>query len=418
MLTRAENELLTRVGPGTPMGGLLRRYWFPVCRSRNLTPGGPPRRVRLLGERFVLFRAEDGRLALFAEGCPHRGVSLALARNEGCAIRCIFHGWKIDVEGNVVDVPSEPLERERFGAKVKVRKYHAREAGGLIWAYAGAGDPPQFPDLPFTHLPLDHVSIIEIPVNANWLQGVEGQLDSSHVSILHQSTLSTSFIRQTPATIKTKEYFLADQAPSYEIEFTAYGMQAAAIRKIGGGELFARVTAFCLPSWTCIPNPTDDDFLMIGQMPVDDTHTIQWYVMHNPYHPVDRSGRAHGFQSMLDYDGESFARVAAEDNNWTQDRAKIDDGTHWSGLKNILYEDIAIMESQGPIADRTQEYLGRSDAAVTRMRRLLLDAVREHERGVAPPGLREEIDYRDVYGRQAVYREGEDWREAIKAVRV
>jgi phenylpropionate dioxygenase-like ring-hydroxylating dioxygenase large terminal subunit len=418
VLTQAENETLTRVGPGTPMGALLRRFWYPVCKSGNLKPGAAPRRVRLLGERFVLFRADDGRIALFDEGCPHRRASLALARNEGCAIRCIFHGWKIDVEGNVVDVPSEPLERERFGAKVKVRRFPARESGGLIWAFIGDGEPAQFPDLPFTHLPVENVSIIEIPVNANWLQGVEGQLDSSHVSILHQSSLSTSFIRQTPATLKTKEYFLADQAPSYDIEFTDYGLQAAAIRKVGDGELFARVTEFCMPSWTCIPNPTDDDFLMIGQMPVDDTHTIQWYVMHNPYGPVDREGRAHGFQSMLDYDGESFARVAHEDNLWTQDRSLIDDGSHWSGLKNILYEDIAIMESQGPIADRTREYLGRSDAAVTRMRRLFLDAVRDLPSGKMPPGMRPGIEYREIYGRQAVYGEGEDWREAIKAVRV
>jgi phthalate 4,5-dioxygenase oxygenase subunit len=418
MLTQAENELLTRVGPGTPMGALLRRFWFPVCTSVNLAPAGAPRRIRLLGERFVLFRADDGRVALFDEGCPHRRASLALARNEGCAIRCIFHGWKIDVEGKVVDVPSEPLDRERFGAKVKVRKFPVREAGGLIFAFVGEGEPPQFPDFPFTHLPLDHVSILEIPVRANWLQGVEGQLDSSHVSILHQSSLNTSFIRQTPATLETKEYFLADRAPRYEVEFTDYGLQAAAIRRVGAETLFVRVTEFCLPSWTCIPNPTDDDFLMIGQMPVDDTHTVQWYVMHNPHHPIDREGRAHGFQSMLDYDGESFARVADEANLWTQDRSLIEAGSHWSGLKNILYEDLAIMESQGPIADRTREYLGRSDAAVTRVRRLLLDAVRDAQNGRTVRGLRPGIEYREIYGRQAVYREGEDWRGAIKAVRV
>ena len=115
MLTQAENELITRVGPGTPMGDLMRRFWFPVYKSVKLRAGGPPKRIRLLAENFVLYRADDGRLALYAEACPHRGASLALARNEGCAIRCIFHGWKIDVEGKVIDVPSEPTERERFG---------------------------------------------------------------------------------------------------------------------------------------------------------------------------------------------------------------------------------------------------------------------------------------------------------------
>lgn len=418
MLTHAENELLTRVGPGTPMGTLLRRFWFPVCKSINLKAGAAPRRVRLLSERFVLFRADDGRLALFDEGCPHRRASLALARNEGCAIRCIFHGWKIDVDGKVVDVPSEPSERERFGAKVNVRKFPAREAGGLIWAFVGEGEPTQFPEFPFTRLPPDHVSLLEIPVNCNWLQAVEGQLDSSHVSILHQTSLDGALRRPTEATIKTHEYFLADKAPKYEVEFTDYGMRAGAIRNIGNGERFVRATDFCMPSWTCIPNPLEDDCLMIGQMPVDDEHTIQWYCMHNPYQPVDRHGRAHGFQSMLDYDGESFGRVANEENLWTQNRSLIEHGESFSGFNNILHEDIAITESMGPVVDRTREYLGQSDAAVTRLRRILIDAVRDAQNGKTPRGLSGCVDYPDIYGRQTVYRQDEDWRDALRSVKV
>lgn len=417
MLTAAENELITRVGPGTPMGALMRRFWHPVHKSATLQAGGAPERVRLLGEDYVIFRARDGRIGLFDEGCPHRRASLVLARTEDCALRCIFHGWKIDVGGEVVDVPSEPSERERFGAKVKVRRFPTREAGGLIFAFVGEGEPTQFPDLPFTHYPGDHTTILQIPVNCNWLQGVEGQVDSSHVSILHSSSLSTAYPVLTPSLKMTREYFLADTGPRFEINMTNYGLQAAAIRKVGEGNLFARVTEFAMPYWTCIPNPGDGDFLMIGQVPVDDTHTTQWYVMHNPHHPMDETGIGHGFQSMLDYDGFSFEKVAWKENNWSQDRALLERG-HFSGFKNILYEDIAIAESQGPIADRTREYLGQSDAGITRVRRSLIDAVRDLANGRTPRGLDGQVEYAQVYGRQAVYREGEDWREAIRLARV
>ena len=417
MLTHAENDLITRVGPGTPMGTLLRRYWFPVLKSTALSAGGAPKRVRLLGENFVAWRTTDGRIGFFDEGCPHRRASLVLGRNEGCALTCIFHGWKFDVDGHVLDVPSEPGDRERFGAKVKARHFPTREAGGLVWAFVGAGEPTQFPDLPFTRLPLDQVSLLEIPVNCNWVQCVEGQLDSSHVSNLHQSTVDTALISQSPSSQQTRAFFLADKAPSYEINDTAYGFQAAAIRHVAPGQQFVRVTEFAMPSWTCITNPEDGDFLMQGQMPVDDEHTVMWYCMHNLHHPVDRSSIAHGFQSMLDYDGTSFSRVANSDNNWTQDRYLLERG-HFSGFKNILHEDIAIAESQGTICDRSLEYLGRSDAAIARFRRTLIDAAREQERGGVPRALGGDVNYGEVYGRQRLYDEGGDWRKEIEAVRV
>jgi phthalate 4,5-dioxygenase len=417
MLTHAENELITRVGPGTPMGALMRRFWFPIYKSAKLRPGGPPKRVRLLGENYVVFRAADNRLALFADGCPHRGLSLALARNEECAIRCIFHGWKIDVEGTVVDVPSEPSEHERFGAKVKVAKFHVREAGGIVWAFVGEGEPTQFPALPFTHLPADHVTILQIPINCNWLQAAEGQMDSSHVSNLHRSTLKTSTPNKiSPSVALTQKYFLADRGPAFEVRRTNYGVRAGAIRNVGEGKRFVRVTEFCMPSWTCIPNPEDSDYLMIGQTPVDDTHSVQWYVMHNFEHPIDEDGIAHGFQSMLEYDGTSFGRIANEGNLWTQDRDEIDRG-HFTGFKNLLHEDIAVAEAMGPIADRTKEYLGQSDAAITRMRRVLIEAVRDHAEGRVACGLGGDVRYDLVMGRQAVYEDGGDWEAAIAPIR-
>ena len=251
MLTQAENELVTRVGPGTPMGNLMRRYWHPIYKSAKLRPGGPPKKIVLLGESYVVFRAEDGRLGLFDEGCPHRRASLALARRR---LRDPLHLprlWQIDVSGKVVDVPSEPSERERFGGKVRVRHFPTREAGGLVWAFGGDGEPTQFPDLPCTHLPIDQVTILEIPVACNWLQGVEGQIDSSHVSNLHSSTLKTASPGIiSPSTIETQKYFLADRGPKFDVVPTNYGLRAGAIRNVAPDLKWVRVTEYLMPYWT------------------------------------------------------------------------------------------------------------------------------------------------------------------------
>jgi phthalate 4,5-dioxygenase oxygenase subunit len=347
MLTQAENELITRVGKGTPMGELMRRFWFPIFKSERLLPSGRPQRVRLLGENYVLFRAADGRVGLFAEACPHRGASLVLGHVDDCGIRCLFHSWKIDVSGKVVDVPSEPSQREVFGEKVRVRHFPTREAGTLIWAFVGEGEPTQFPDFPFTHVPDSQVTVLDIPVECNWLQGLEVQLDSSHVGLLHKSTITSLTTSPSPSLRNTNEYFLRDPAPRYETATTPYGLRAVATRA-KPGKLFSRVTEFCMPSWACIPGPEDQDVTIIAQTPVDDTHTIQYFVMFNFTHPIETTGIGHGLQLMLDYDGSSFSKLARPENNWGQSTTMIQNG-HWTGMRNVLYEDFAIAESQGPI---------------------------------------------------------------------
>jgi len=415
MLTAAENDLITRVGPGTPMGALLSRYWYPVLKSEELEAGGAPRRVRLFGENYAAFRAHDGRIGLLDEGCPHRRASLLLARNGDCALTCIFHGWKIDVTGTVIDAPSEGSARERFAAKVKVRHFPTREAGGLIWAFVGEGEPTQFPAFEFLSLPPEHVTVLKIPVDCNWVQGVEGLIDSSHVGHLHGSTLDTVYLRNDGGAALTKKLFMADLAPKYDVQRTDYGLQAAAVRTVGDGQRFVRVSEFAMPSWTFIPQPEDEDCLMMAQVPVDDTHTIQWYIMYNFDHPIDKTGVGHGFQSMLDYDGATFHEHASPENLWTQDRTRMAAG-HKTGFKNILYEDLAVIESMGPIADRTREYLGSADAALTRFRRILIEAVRACAEGETPRGLDRELPYERIRARQAVYEESRDWRDAIAPI--
>jgi hypothetical protein len=205
---------------------------------------------------------------------------------------------------------------------------------------------------------------------------------------------------------------MADRAPRYEVERTDYGLQAAAVRNVGNGERFVRVSEFAMPSWTFIPQPSDEDCLMMYQLPVDDEHTIQWYIMYNFDHPIDKTGVGHGFQSMLDYDGRTFHDNANETNRWTQDRARMQTG-HLTGFPNILYEDLAVIESMGPVADRTREYLGSADAAITRFRRILLDAVRAHREGSTPVGLDRELPYQHIRARQAVYPDTQEWQQAI-----
>src|SRR5579875_668274 len=189
VLPREDNEILVRTGPGTPMGELLREYWTPALRSQTLEADGAPVRVRLLGENFVAFRATDGRVGFFDEGCPHRCTSLALARNEDNALTCIFHGWKIDVSGKVVEVPSEPPERRaEFAAKVRVKHYPVREAGGVVFVYLGKSEHvPPFPNFNFTHLPDNQVLARRAIMHCNWFQGLEAVLDSAHVGIMHKS---------------------------------------------------------------------------------------------------------------------------------------------------------------------------------------------------------------------------------------
>ena len=412
MLTPAENELITRVGPDAD-GDTAAPLWHPIFQARPAGRGNPG--ASGCSPRTTSSSCSGRAIGSVAEACPHRGASLVLARTEDCALRCLFHGWKIDVSGEVVDVPSEPSERERFGRKVKVRHFPTREAGGVVWAYVGAGEPSPFPDFPFTHLPADRIKIVPVPINSNWLQGIEGQIDSSHVSILHSSTVTTVSTRVSPQAALTQQYFLADRAPTFEVETTGYGLRAAAIRNIGDGLRFARVTEFCMPYWSCIPGPFDQDNGMIGQLPVDDTHTIQWYIFHNFEQPIDAYGQAQGFQSMLEEIGESSRRLAGPENEWSQDR-NVMDGGHWSGFASALWEDIAITESQGGIADRSHEYLGRSDAAIARLRRILIDAARDNEHGRPVRGIDGEVNFREIFGRQATYPAGGAWSDAVSAV--
>jgi len=398
MLTTAENELITRTCSATPGGAFLRRFWFPVLTSDDLKPGGAPQRVRLLGEDLVAFRGSDGRVGLLDEACPHRRASLALARNEDCALRCLFHGWQMDVDGNVIDVPSEPAGA-RFTTKVKTRSYVAREVAGVIWAFIGTGEPSQFPSYGYQQLPLEQIRITRGIVRCNWVQIVEGFLDSSHISHLHASNESDP---------EYKKMKMADGAPRFDVETTPYGLYAAAIRNIGGGQRYTRVTEFVMPGagfipGTRAPGPAYDAYpeVVILSVPVDDVTTVQWWIRY--------TRRAEDAGNLF---GGGWVQRSEADTLWGQDREKMAAG-HATGLASLPMEDIAMAESQGAIADRSREYLGSSDSVIARYRRLLIEQIRAYAAGKVPPSLAGDLPYKTRRAHGVIHPESLDWREAI-----
>ncbi len=408
MLTKAENELLTRVGPGTPRGEMLREFWTPALRAAALAADGAPKRVRLLGQNFVAFRATDGRVGILDEACPHRCASLTLARNEENGLRCIFHGWKIDVSGKVVDCPSEPPERRaEFAARVPVHHYPVREAGGLVWVYLGRrASPPRFFDFEF-HTPPAHAIVRRAVIHGNWLQGFEGQLDSAHLGMLHKSSISPGAARRGDNALV--RFSQMNTSPRFEFLETPYGFREAALRELDDGTVYARIREVVFPYYSFIPGEHGEPRLVVVVVPIDDEWSAHWYYYMNPFGPVPDAYT----QQMLWRTGEDSDDYAADRGNsgnvWHQDRSAMKDG-HWSGLmRNFTYEDFIIEESMGPIADRTREYLGTCEQVIVRARRMLFDALHQHEDGKLPFGLDGAAQYGRVRALAIRFPRGTNW---------
>jgi phthalate 4,5-dioxygenase len=411
MMNKADNALLTRIAPGTPMGAMLREYWVPACRSARLEADGAPEKVRLFGENFVAFRATDGRVGFMQEACPHRCVSLALARNEGNGLRCVFHGWKFSVEGNCVDAPTEPrAQRERFAASVPVRSHPVHEAGGLVWVYMGAAEtPPRFPDYEFTRLPDSHVQPYRGIIRTNWLQGLEALLDSAHVTFLHSANLMSD--RGRNYFKDESDYMLNDGAPVFEFDERPYGFREGAIREEGETRLYARVREVALPFFSFIPSAPRGPRIVCCSIPIDDATTAQWYIAYDTDGPLRPD--LFGAFGMWSGDPDYFnSDMGGPDDLWKQDRQAMKDG-HWSGItgRGNAYEDFAVQESMGPIVDRSQEYLGTCDRVIYRARKQLLEAVKRHRDTGELSFSGEDIDYASIRAVSFAYPRELDWRE-------
>lgn len=386
MVTKADNELMTRVEGSAPMGRMLREnYWIPFSRSAALKPGDAPTGVRLFGENFVAFRSTDGKVGLLDERCPHRGVSLLLARNEGCVLRCIFHGWAFDPAGNVVDVPIEAANAKAFAARVPMRRYTVVEKGGLAWAWLGSGEAPVMPDLPFFGLPEEDIWVSRTICKSNWLQGVEGALDSVHINFLH-----LSWGRKLESVTKTDtaytEAVTNNATVKYEVLPTPYGLRAGAMRGQPDGNIYLRVTEWFAPFQSCVPLLNSHDGLYFAAVPMDDTSHMLFMLEYSPAGRVlEPTG---GIAGEAGYDLDNFANIdGTRENRWGQDRMAMHEEDHFSGFtKNAIMEDVVVQLSMGPIADRTREYLCSSDLLIVRARKLLVEAVKNYESGTLPPG--------------------------------
>jgi phenylpropionate dioxygenase-like ring-hydroxylating dioxygenase large terminal subunit len=390
MLSKEQNELLTRVGPDTPMGATLRQFWVPAIRSANLEVDGAPARVRIFGQNYVAFRDSNGRVGFLDEGCPHRGVSLALGRNEECGLRCIFHGWKINVEGQVVDIPSEPAG-SNLASKVRVNHYPVREEAGVAWVWLGKGDePPQFPAFDFVNQPIENMVPRKAIVNCNWVSLLEGLLDSSHVTSLHKDWLPTG-----------KELLSGPNAGmmgalsvTYEIEDRPYGYQANARRRMADGTQVNRKTEYVLPAFCLIPSTLKTLRGVACIVPIDDETTNFWTLTWDTAGPMDAAttDRLRNVGKLGQDPDNIYEPHEGPDKVWGQDREAMKNGSY-SGFPALPIEDYAVSSSQGVIANRTAEKLGASDIAIIRMRRLLFDLIKDYQEGRKPKILSGEIDY-------------------------
>ncbi len=404
-MLKEENELLCRVGQGTPMGTFMRQFWIPVMPAAGLEAGGDPERVRILCENFVAFRAQDGRVGFFDEGCPHRGVSLVLARNGDCALTCIFHGWKIDVSGKVVDVPAEPPDRrEAFAARVKVNHYPTVEKAGILWVWLGKREPAPFPKYNWAELPQSHIRFGLGKINSNWLNGLEGQLDSAHVGILHQDW-STKDPKQFGNS--NIDNATLDLAPRFEFEEQPYGFREAAVRNMPDGQHYVRVREFVMPWYSYIPQGGGREGmqLLTISVPVDDETSIQWDVRYNLVRPLTDSNWPN--QTKIN---DMTAILGGADRRYGQDRDMVKAGK-WSGFKVLRHEDYAVAVAQGAIAARDKEFLGSSDIPIVRARRALMIAAKKSVDGEKGPEFNPTIQWGAVRAFAETIPANADWKQ-------
>jgi phthalate 4,5-dioxygenase len=413
MTTVAENELMTRVEGDAAMGRLIREnYWVPFAMSSHLVHGDAPTPVRVLGENYVAFRAEDGRIGFLDELCPHRRASLLLSRIEGNALRCIYHGWKIDASGCVVECPNQAVRPERFAASVPVVHFPVHESGGLAWVWLGGVEPPAFPDLPFSDPGLYRYWCMS-RVPCNWLQGIEGTIDSAHVGLLHQTWIAEAAKMAEHSNLT----FALDQPPRYETQLTPYGMRAAALRATADGGSYVRITEHLMPLVTVVPigraMPRAGSVFVIS--PVDDTHHILFFGTFGETPHSAKPPEQIAMQS-LDYtpDPDDYAGIRGDRSDaWGQDRALIAAG-HFTGFgRSLLEEDVVVQSSMGAILDRSKETLSSSDVAVAQARRMLLDALEAARDGVPPPGSVRGADaVRLPNALEVIVEAGGQWKDA------
>ncbi|MCW2688968.1 MAG: Phthalate 4,5-dioxygenase [Mycobacterium sp.] len=419
MLRKEDNELITRVGPGTPMGNLMREYWVPAMLSSELpAPDCDPVRVLLLSEQLIGWRDSNGKVGLIANNCPHRGASLFFGRTEEAGLRCVYHGWKFDTAGTCIDMPNEPAESD-FKSKVQAVSYPCIERGGIVWTYMGPRqNPPPLPDLEANMV--EGATATAFQLEGNWLQILEGDMDTTHVGFLHYGGLSPE--DQPPGTFS--EYQLRQKPAHFEVIETPGGVAYGARRPGPPGEYYWRVAQFCMPFFTFTPPGVLGVKKNNGaRVPMDDSHTMNFF--------MNVGGRRLGngvtgpvvFPTYRPNTSDWYGRFRFETD--TSNDFKIDrelqrsntGGGGYTGIRELLMQDAAMTTSMGVVVNRSAEHLGSTDAMVIQVRRRLINAVKAHmERGVTPSGVDDPRVYQ-VRSGGVFLPEGADWVQATRELR-
>jgi len=428
MTTARENEMLTRVGPATPMGTLMRQYWVPVARSEEVKPGGDPLRLMALGEPLVAFRNRQGRLAVLEHQCAHRNASLFFGLNEEDGIRCIYHGWKFAADGRCLDMPNLPPHQD-VKHKVRITAYPVTERYGVIWLYMGEREaPPPFPDFELNDLKPDEIAVQMVQQEYNWLQGLENDLDTSHFGFLHLGGVDAGTLKPGD----TVYYLAADRAPQFHIEDTPLGLMYGAYRPADDTNTHWRLAHLIVPFWVIPPAAMLADQIMIkGYIPMDDTHTMVISISRKgvvtpsttrsggpvPGLGADCAPRNEFLPNTTDWFGR-WRLPNNTGNDWLIDREAQRKGGVFSGIAGLNVQDNAIGGMLGKISDRTREYLTASDVMIVRARRKFLQLIDTlaADKSAPLPGVDDPSIYRGNRAGNFVAPAGKPFREAYAEV--
>ena len=421
MISHDDNELLVRVGPGTDMGRMMRLYWIPFLLARDLEVDGQPHRVRLLCEDLVAFRDSAGRVGLVDHACPHRGAPMVFARNEHEGLRCMYHGWKFAVDGSCKQMPAEP-NGERMCQNVRIKSYPVQERHGVLWTYMGPDKtPPPLPQLEWNLVPEERVALSMRVQECNWLQALEGEIDSAHAAILHGRVDEAGVINQWRQA--------QDLMPKFECELHGAGVNIAARRKAGDGQEYIRVNQFLMPFWTLVP-PQKQFPELSGHawVPVDDEHTLCLMFSYHPSEPLyeksrqvfkhGHRGRDTGHPSDASFEPRPvtvpFPKYWSRYNraNAYQFDHELQKKTFNSGVPGLWTQDAAYQSGVVAIYDRTQEHLGVTDTGIVRTRRLLIDSARQLAKAGQRPASAERPELSMWRAVSLTLPAGTDWREA------
>jgi phthalate 4,5-dioxygenase len=387
---RAEqNDFLTRTGPGTPMGELFRRYWLPALLAEELPAADcPPVRVRMLGEKLIAFRDTQNRLGLVDEFCAHRGVSLWFGRNEESGLRCPYHGWKYDYTGQCIEIPSEP-DNPRLCQRMKLKSYPLVERGGVLWTYMGPAEQrPPLPEHEWAMVPAPNRFVSKRHQESNWLQAMEGGIDSSHVSFLHRFTMKVDPMFK--GATQSHKYNLGDLAPHFEVVESPGGLYIGARRNAENDKYYWRVTQYVMPSFTLIPPRGDHPIGGHCWVPMDDENCWAWSTNHHATRALtteEREAMEAGLGIHTPLIPGTFRPKANKDNDYLIDRRAQKEGRTFSGVEGFAMQDASVQESMGPIQDRTRENLVPTDQGIIMARRRLVAAANGIKNGEQPPGV-------------------------------